>query len=191
MTREDQIKKAAEIIAYGCSDELEAALIQDFPELKESEDERIMKEIIDFLDYAGDNHFMRTEDYENEIGWRRWLKKQKEQNPAEWSEEDGRTINDVIQFIEDGALTREDKDYYIERLKSLRPQPHTISIENVTVFGNLEYERGVKDGIQSEKSRHWKPSEEQMEALSDAYVEASTFKKGDILESLYNDLKSL
>lgn len=41
------------------------------------------------------------------------------------------------------------------------------------------------------KEEHWKPSEEQMEALSDAYVEASTFKKGDILESLYNDLKKL
>lgn len=35
----------------------------------------------------------------------------------------------------------------------------------------------------------WKPSEEQMEALSDACVEASTFKKRDILESLLNDIK--
>lgn len=49
MTREDQIKKAAEIIAYGCSDELKAALIQDFPELAESEDERIRKRLINIV----------------------------------------------------------------------------------------------------------------------------------------------
>ena len=37
----------------------------------------------------------------------------------------------------------------------------------------------------------WRPSEKQMEALSDAYAEASTFKMANILESLYDDLKLL
>lgn len=41
----------------------------------------------------------------------------------------------------------------------------TESIKDATKFGNLEYERGVKDGIQSEKKRHWKPSEKQLIAL--------------------------
>lgn len=45
--------------------------------------------------------------------------------------------------------------------------------------------------INSIQQEMWKPNEEQMKALSDAYVEASTFKIGDILESLYNDLQKL
>ena len=45
-----------------------------------------------------------------------------EQQPAEWSEEDKRTISEVIQLIEDGALHREEKDFYISRLKSLHLQ---------------------------------------------------------------------
>ena len=45
-SRDEQIKSAGDIIAYGCSDELKDALEMDFPELKESEDERMRKAII-------------------------------------------------------------------------------------------------------------------------------------------------
>ncbi len=54
--------------------------------------------------------------------------------------------------------------------------------------GNL---KRLLEDINSLQQEMWKPSEKQMEALSDAYAEASTFKMGDILESLYDDLKKL
>lgn len=74
-----------------------------------------------------------------------------------------------------------------------RPQPHTVSIKNATKFGNLEYERGVKDGIRSEKNHHWKPSEEQLDALKEASTSWMNEHMGncELLKSLYNDLKKL
>lgn len=77
MTRENQIKKAAEIIAYGCSDELKAALIQDFPELNESEDERIRKFLIKLVNDGS----TRFPDGLTRNGVLAYLEKQKEQKP--------------------------------------------------------------------------------------------------------------
>ena len=128
------------------------------------------------------------------------------QNPAEWSEEDEKMLKRVLNSYacyEAGIQCKEHlSDYHIEvlhecaeekiwlkgRFKSLHSLPHSVSVENATKFGNLEYERGVKDGIQSEKSRQWKPSEEQMEALMYATGEGGTYNK-DALKSLLDDLK--
>jgi hypothetical protein len=81
-----------------------------------------------------------------------------------------------------------------ERLKSsFRPQPHTVSIKDATKFGNLEYERGVKDGIESEKNRQWKPSEHQMTILKAVkeYVGRGSGYWGESLGSLIEDLEKL
>ena len=57
-----------------------------------------------------------------------------------------------------------------------------------------EYSRGYQDGL---AVHHWKPSEEQMDALSEVIGDermedtAACEKKAEILESLYNDLKKL
>jgi hypothetical protein len=40
--------------------------------------------------------------------------------PLEWREEDENLVNEVIQLIEDGSLPKEEKEYYKERLKSLK-----------------------------------------------------------------------
>ena len=53
-----------------------------FPELKESEDERISKELIDYHR----SMTAQADDYVHEA-WIAWLEKQGEQKPA-WSEED-------------------------------------------------------------------------------------------------------
>lgn len=78
-----------------------------------------------------------------------------------------------------------------DHLESLHPQPHTVSIKDAIKFGNLEYERGVKDGIQSEKNRHWKPSKEQMDALN--YFIKLWGNSDDQLEytKIFNTVKSL
>ena len=66
--------------------------------------------------------------------------------------------------------------------------PRKVTYEAMGVIQTIDYVLYLIDSLQQEM---WKPSEEQMEALSDAYVEASTFKMGDILESLYNVLQKL
>jgi len=143
---------------YGKTEEVQE-LEHIFPELAESEDERIRKWLITQLrtNYKG------LEQANQAIAW---LEKQKEQQPAEWSEEDERNIATIESIIngsyEDFDTVRE--DYPINAhslkswLKSLRPQPH------------------------------WKPSEEQIEALQYALGEGGKFDKV-ALQDLYNQLK--
>lgn len=79
-SRKEQIEYAGQIIAYGCSDELREALIKDFPELRESENERIRKVLIKYfkgsigLGVAIDN--VSVKDIVA------WLEKQKEHKPV-------------------------------------------------------------------------------------------------------------
>lgn len=125
------------------------------------------------------------------------------QKSAEWSEEDADMLNCCISSIEEAKENRyayketdgdTSYDREIDWLKSLRPQPHTVSIKDATKFGNLEYERGVKDGIQSEKSRHWKPSEEQIYSLGTVvkgYNECTVGSVGYHLKEMYEQLKKL
>jgi len=142
MTREDQIKKAAEIIAYGCSDELEAALIKDFHELKESEDERITRAINNMLPFIPDDAYANNG--VTKEGVVRWLEKQKEQKPedrfeearkkyqVEWSEEDKDAINGAIGILLDDnnpnfvfpEHSKLSVGEIVKRLKSLSPQPN-------------------------------------------------------------------
>ena len=106
-----------------------------FPELRESEDERIRKAVIDFFSLQDDNTTYSLIPKKDILAW---LEKQKEQKPSEWSEEDEHRKSDAIYFLETAkkhyASTLE-IEATISWLKSLRPQPH------------------------------WKPTEEQMKAL--------------------------
>lgn len=121
----------------------------------------------------------------------------------EWSEEDEQGFGNTLWAINQAHANAKDvsamgtclsaENWVKKRIKSLRPQPSTVSVENATKFGNLEYERGVKDGIQSEKSRQWKPSEEQMGALNEMILTGGLSYVGQegVLISLRNDLKRL
>ena len=200
--REQQIKSASEIIAYGCSDELKAALIQDFPELAESEGERMMKFLKDYAIemiaglesdisisvYDGvKGHDPEAEaELEKWKGARAWLEKQKEQKPAlrlvgdgfysdpnshfelegeqkpaEWSEEDRNMVAQYLRDRNEKMLWPEAEKIASDILDRLRPQPH------------------------------WKPSEEQMDALKNSAY--GTYQNGDgpVLRELYEQLKKL
>ena len=113
----------------------------------------------------------------------------------DWSEEDEKMLADISWAIRHCAYNDKKKkqvhDWFENHLKSTHPQPHTVSIKDATKFGNLEYERGVKDGIQHAKNHQWKPSDEQMEAL-EWMLTTVTIKdggKGVVLKNLVNDLK--
>ena len=136
-----------------------------------------------------------TKPSQEDIEWFKSLPERFNLHPKQgWSEEDEKLLDFWLDVI-DRNDWRMDEDFckasreFINRLKSLRPRPHTASIKDATKFGNLEYERGVKDGIRSEKSHQWKPNEEQMGALFAASERND--KMGAILNSLYNDLKKL
>lgn len=78
MTREKQIEYAAEIISYGCSDELTEALIKDFPEIIEGENTKVIRAIIDIL--------------QNSKGTREYLK-------IKWNLEYNEVINTLLKFL--------------------------------------------------------------------------------------------
>ena len=133
-----------------------------------------------------DNAFRRG----REVGFREGVESVKQHTG--WSEEDERLLTKLMTFVDIECFDREcNGQEVIDWLKSLRPQPHTVTIENATKFGNLEYERGVKDGIQSEKGRHWKPCEEQLLALN--YAKAYLCDPGmrEEADKLYTDLQKL
>ena len=190
-----------------------------FPELAESEDEKIIKGIISNLD----NMIAYIEDYEcspkvkesaiNDIKKQKtWLEKQGEQKlyvndnakemfiralerveeqnnkgykltdcdknswwedfkaytsciieqkPIEWSEEDEYVYNEILKRVADKKIYEHDLEYIYKWLKSLKPQSH------------------------------WKPSDEQMEALDFAKAYLCDIKMRGAAEELYNDLKKL
>ena len=137
-----------------------------FPELKESDDEVIRKALIEVLHRLPTSAF----EYGTEGGYLgatkeqmlAWLEKQGEKS---WSEEDEKRISRIADFIWKNRKGDTDEIYQQEQdvnwLKSLKSK------------------------------KHWKPSEEQMRVLQTAIRDYGISYEKSILESLYNDLKSL
>ena len=72
-----------------------------FPELKESKDEIIRKEIIDYLNFAESHNLLRSIEYKKKKEWITYLEKQKEQKfflQPHWkpSEEQIRCLFDCV-----------------------------------------------------------------------------------------------
>lgn len=109
-----------------------------FPELKDSEDERIRKALVKTFEKKLEIGFEWTEFGIPNRSVLDWLEKQKEQKSAKWSKEDEYKLNFLTEMLE-GLDHREFDTRYMKELsswlKSLRSQPH------------------------------WKPSEEQMSSL--------------------------
>ena len=86
-----------------------------FPELKESEDERISKALIFYLGDMPENTELRNGITNSDVF--AWLRKQK---PVEWSEEDEKYLQDAVDyFYVDNALQHSEKEI-IKWLKSLK-----------------------------------------------------------------------
>ena len=141
-----------------------------------------------------------------------WLKKQSEQKPT-WSEEDEKMCSQVInemEAIKSNSSTIFEKNIAqdkIDWLKSIKervqPQPTSewseedekmisSTIEYLNEFREV-YKNGAQECIKwlkLLKPNHWKPSEEQMEALFEAKL-ASINNREYFLGLLYEDLKKL
>lgn len=128
MTREEAINKVRQMsLPKETMDILEALA----PELTMSEDEMMINELQGFLSSFGSDYFGTGE-------WQKfddWLEKQKEQKPAEWSDEDEKMIERIVEAIQDYAMetgqinaetfgAKEPLISYINFLRSLCPQHH-------------------------------------------------------------------
>ena len=94
-----------------------------FPELKESEDERIRKELIGFLTHRAEVTGFIDEDKDCKR-WIAYLEKQKEQKPAEWSEEDERTLESFLGWLQ-GSMGEKTYSSWLKSLPerfSLKPK---------------------------------------------------------------------
>ena len=132
-----------------------------FPELKESEDERIRKSLIDFVEQYGDNYYGQIA----KASAIAWLEKQGEQNFA-WSDEDYNMIHCCTSAIwAADYYSNEDKEKMENWLKSLKPQPQWKPTEE-----QLHCFKCVIDFYKTK--------------VDDTIVQS-------LLDSLYNDLKKL
>lgn len=130
MTREEAIKVANEMYGWVKTDREREALETLVPELAESEDERIRKELIEFIKWSVDRHFMREDFHQAKrpSEWIAYLEKREEQKSAEWSEEDERIMNGIQLVLESWDRSHVSSaglpslvPKYISWLKSLRP----------------------------------------------------------------------
>lgn len=133
------------------------------PELKENADERIRSCIELALTDVNEQRF--TDFGVTLKDCLAYLKKQKGQKPAGWSEEDLQHKSWILECLADGEKKMpeyaEDFQAAYKWLKSLRHKPH------------------------------WKPSEEQMEALKNIAYGSYQIGDGPVLRELYDNLKKL
>lgn len=92
-------------------------ILADFPELKDSEDERIRKSLIDFFGEQCDMSDVNGV-YAYEVV--DWLERQKEQKPAEWSKENERKMDMVTDALH-SYWSYNKFTMLVSWLKSLRP----------------------------------------------------------------------
>jgi len=138
-----------------------------FPELVESEEEKLSKKLHECVCRAINNDKLPYEERkyisEQVIPYLEKLEKQKEQK-ATWSEEDEIRFTNTIVMLKEGASLHFNK-------------------ENIT--NAVNWLKSLKDRVVPQNT--WKPTEEQMKALK--YLVDNTTDKD--IESLYYDLKKL
>ena len=157
-----------------------------FPELHESEDEKVRKEMLEFVSSADISEIL---DEETQARWYNYLQRQKEQKPVEWSEEDKLTVDAAIYWLERKLRMKKANDITsdtsplsmrttAERLKSLRPSwkpdcdgcaKHLEGYINgrTDAENKLLEKYGIVETPEDElhMKPRWKPSEEQIYTL--------------------------
>ena len=115
-----------------------------FPELKESEDEKIRKEILEYFQQFENEELHGV----NISDWIAWLEKQSEQKPAEWSEEDEQNrqiINKAIyEYVGEDGITQGETGKLIQWLKSInnhwKPSEEQMKALEKECFANSNYQ---------------------------------------------------
>ena len=133
-----------------------------FPELRESEDERIRKEMISFLR----SPFIKENLTDEKVApWLSYLEKQKEQKPAEW--EDYKDKVNIPYCSSEPEWSEEDKkmrNLAIEWAETMYGQFRFVDM------GSTDF-RKIVAWLKSLRPS-WKPSEDQMDALKELIDDA-------------------
>ena len=165
-----------------------------FPELTESDDERVRKEMLEYCHKRMNGEFSSITIHQVER-WLAWLEKQK---PVEWSEEDNNRFKNLCDVIDKSDWNAASKEGFKNWLKSFRPRSNQEIDEQIeTIAMHLD---NCGDTAMAEILRscnlcpqnHWKPSDAQMDSIKQAVssMKASPCYDSEIV-SLYNDLKKL
>jgi hypothetical protein len=168
-----------------------------FPELRESEDERIIGNIKKAVEL-----YWSDEPLDEILSW---LEKHKEQKSAEWRPFDKEVLTKIKELIDSHFSEHEQREVYKDWLDEHISQPAEWSEEDeaflkvAIAICNRYSHKDIADWLKSLRSRpHWKPSEEQIQALTVAIDEAARCEEHywrdslhDVLLSLHTDLKKL
>ena len=251
MTREEAINLIKQVLpCLNIDEKIREGFVTLIPELKESEDERIRKELIDFFDSALGKDLLQRKCGLNPDTVLAYLEKekesvnlsysdietiqtalrvsglefsanreayeklegQKEQKPAEWSEEDKGLLERAISIIGwAGSCTDKYKiinpDGAAELRKFLKSLPERFnlppkvewseedeqtfikSVETLEYLGKFELADWLKDHKNQflKPQNTWKPSEEEIGALAEAMERND--KIGYLLHQLHEELK--
>lgn len=176
-----------------------------FPELTESNDERIWKEMLDFFCQFEDKT-LRGVDISS---WIAWLEKQK---PSKMYVSGilYEHIRNSKACLVDMPESHKHSDYYSQAYYDLEEAMKLIKVGEKPVEWSEEDEKMVEscllfvnanrthplatkciDWLKSLKPNHWKPSAEQMKALKLASDKDWDIDGNSPLYTLYNDLKKL
>lgn len=124
MSQEDKLKEAKRLYETANADQ-RYVLERLFPELKESEDEKIRKDLITFLDeiwHLGKNAKFDKWDKSDCSNWIAWLEKQGEQKPIKRKDfisipfgTDSELIEEIIKIPDGYVATIEGQKVYIKK----------------------------------------------------------------------------
>ena len=107
---EESLNRARKIYNETEFDYEKGMMEEIFPELQESNDFGIRKEITDFIKRKLESPCSPTPSEKILTNWIAWLEKQGEQNTAEWHREDEQNLNACLGYIPDELLRRWIKD---------------------------------------------------------------------------------
>lgn len=160
----DIIRKNIPHLGIG-STEMTEALNELIPELRESQDEKTRKALVKIVKSIGLKVFETEGVGKNDILL--YLERQQEQKPVEWSDED---------------ISERVTDWFYEQKATFDKYGYT----NIYVSS-----KDMMDFAKGFCRPHWKPTQEQMEALHKAIKKAYHDYDARPLESLYTDLLKL
>lgn len=190
-----------------------------FPELAESEDERMIKSMTRLVKDFHDCNFPTPEGFERK-DMLAWLEKQEDKKPYNWNDWDEKIYNILLEDYRDKAFYSHSRDKsedingevlgWLELIKN-RVQPvqewtrddeqYLLICKNALFKyqasdnwdANIIYQ-WLENKLKSVRPQNrWKPSEEQMKALDKLLLngEITYVRQGPCLQSLYIDLKAL
>lgn len=181
---------------YAQTDSTKNVLEDILPELRESEDERIRKGIVETIKQCPDT-FLNPKNRDRMLAY---LEKQKEQKPSEIDFEDWDTlgyIRDIVRMHvkreeEFNVLDKWLTEHYVNQKSAEWSEEDEAKLRhalfNTYAADTATYLLGKLKSLRPS----WKPSEEQMKTLAIfANLRCVSRREASTLESLYNDLQKL